>query len=272
MQHFVDGSLIKEATTKEHTIYFAPKSIYQLTYKGFVVLEEFIEQNDIQDDADHLVVARSSQPSPRPKLWRLERRPADDDLILTQAIVTKLFRQFAGRRPNYGQRELTGVLMVSFVRRNKVLDPHFRKKDSLPLGGKVSGVTSTHCMKAPILVQWLCDHTIISSPREAAEVAAHFVRFGLLVLVSDKDKVAKGDTVSTFVVHGPTQRGDPFVTVSHRSFHVLDIFDIHYARPQQNSYIHMELYMPLQMRAIAWLAGVRRRWMDGLLERIPTKD
>jgi hypothetical protein len=223
MQHFVDGSLINEATTKEHTIYFAPKSIYQLTYKGFVVLEEFIEQNDIQDDADHLVVARSSQPRPRPKLWRLERRPADDDLILTQAIATKLFRRFAGRRPNYGQRELTGVLMVPFDRRNKVLDPHFRKKDSLPLGGKVSAVTSTHCMKAPMLVHWLCDHTIISSPREAAEVAAHFVRFGLLVLVSNKDKFSKADTVSTFVVHGPIQRGDPLVTVSHRPFHALDI-------------------------------------------------
>ncbi|KAF9478602.1 hypothetical protein BDN70DRAFT_933219 [Pholiota conissans] len=210
MQHFLDGSLIQDATTKERALYFSPKTIYRLTYKGYVVLEEFLEKTDIQAEADHLVGARSSQPVPRPKLWRLERRVADDELVLTQTIVTKLFRQFAGRHPNYGQKDYTGVLMVPFDRRNKVLDPLFRKKDTLPLGGKISVLSTTHCMKAPVLINWLCDHTDISTPREATEVAAHFVRLGLIALVSDNGK--KGGKVSTFMVNGSTQRGNSFVT------------------------------------------------------------
>jgi hypothetical protein len=57
-----------------------------------------------------------------------------------------------------------------------------------------------YCFPAIAALEWLCDFTTIVGRDEAAEMAAHFVRFGLITLVSDKRK--GGDSAVIFTVRG----------------------------------------------------------------------
>ncbi|KAF8973293.1 regulator of G protein signaling domain-containing protein [Flammula alnicola] len=210
MQHFIEGSLIKDAT-QDNSPFFKKKGIYQLTAKGLRVLEGFVEDNGIESDADHLVSVLSTQPLPRPRLWRLDRRPSDDELIINKSIIMNLFRHFVGRSPNYGLpgKDRAGVRLVEVARRTKLLDGLFLE-GARPLDGKISAVQTTHCFEVPRMIKWLCDCTVIHSPVEAAEIAAHFVRFGLIALLSDKAK--KNDFVQIFTISGSTPRGNSLVT------------------------------------------------------------
>lgn len=213
LQHFLDASLISDATKKEN-LHFKTKGIYMPTPKGLLVLEEFIQTCDLESEADHLIAILSSRPTPRPKLTRLERRRADDELIITQLTMANLFRDFVGPFPNHDWKDHTGVLLFSEKQTYKLLKDVF-KKDDRPFGGKASSIRTTHCVRAPVIIHWLCDNTVISSPQEGAEVAAQFIRFGLLVLVDDRAE--KGESVSTFKVTGSTSRGNPSLSVSHAS-------------------------------------------------------
>ena len=57
------------------------------------------------------------------------------------------------------------------------------------------------------MLEWLCDFTSIVGCDGAAEMAAHFIHFGLIVLVSDKGN----DSEIIFMVHGNTPAGNsPF--------------------------------------------------------------
>ena len=49
-------------------------------------------------------------------------------------------------------------------------------------------------------LEWLCDFTSVVGREEAAEMAAQFVRFGLITLVSDKRK--NNDSAIIFTVRG----------------------------------------------------------------------
>ncbi len=49
-------------------------------------------------------------------------------------------------------------------------------------------------------LEWLCDFSSVVGREEAAEIAAHIVRFSLVTLVSDKRK--NNDPVIIFTVRG----------------------------------------------------------------------
>lgn len=211
MQHFVDGSFIKDPTTKAETLIFDKQDIYTLTAKGLRVLEEFVQDFQLESEADHLIAALGTQPVPRPKLLRPTRQD-DDELVITQTIVYRIFRQFVGRFPNYisiGWRDHTGVLLAPKDRSSKLLKALF-KKDPRPLDGKVT--SKPHCTEAPRIIHWLCGNTAISCPHEAAEMAAQFVRFGLIVLLALQTE--KASEVTKFTATGSVPRGNTNVTVS----------------------------------------------------------
>ena len=65
--------------------------------------------------------------------------------------------------------------------------------------------------------QWLCD--LIS--REATEVAAQFLRFGLIQLVSDKDQ--DDNSAVIFAIQDSTVGGNPSIVVR-CCFFVLSIY------------------------------------------------
>ncbi|KJA23773.1 hypothetical protein HYPSUDRAFT_39616 [Hypholoma sublateritium FD-334 SS-4] len=215
MQLFVDSSLIQDATTKEETLFFEKSGIYTPTPKGVRILEEFIRECDLEAEAAHLVAVLGAQPMPRPKLIRISRNPADDELILTHPVVWHLFRHLAGRTQNYtykGWQDDTGVLLSPRSETARMLKTAL-KKDPRPLSGKISAADRTHCVQAARIIHWLCGHTTISSPREAAEVAAQLVRFGLIVYVG----ITGGGNAAQstkFTVNGPVVRGNPSVTAT----------------------------------------------------------
>src|SRR6201999_3205923 len=98
-QHFMDARLIENAADPSSNL-FKDRGVYVLTPKGLHVLERFISKNGVS--SDHLQHVFSTQPICI-KLLHLERRSVDDEIIVTQSVITALFRRFVGRQPNYPQ-------------------------------------------------------------------------------------------------------------------------------------------------------------------------
>jgi len=203
-QHFMDAGLIGSATDPFSNL-FKDRSIYQVTPKGLHVLERFISKNGINANALQPVFA--SQPICI-KLLHLERRSSDDEIIITQSVITAFFRRFAGQRPNYLQSD------------NHDTDPFFRYHEQakgIPLfdlqekNKKGSGVVR-FAFYAVTVLEWLCDFTSVVGREEAAEMAAQFVRFGLITLVSDKRKTSESAIV--FTIRGtPSSTSGPSANV-----------------------------------------------------------
>lgn len=208
-QHFMDARLIENAADRNSNL-FKERGVFVLTPKGLHVLERFISKNGIS--AEPLAKVFSSQPICL-KLLHLERRSSDDEIIISQAVVTALFRRFAGRNANY-MPEVAVPLDASqeYHERSKgipLVDISERQPGIL---GRNNVNAFKYCFQAVTALEWLCDFTSIVGRDEAAEMAAHFVRFGLISLVSDKRK--GNDSAIIFTVRGSAPAGNSPVTVS----------------------------------------------------------
>ncbi|CAE6522604.1 unnamed protein product [Rhizoctonia solani] len=197
-QHFMDARLIENAADRTSNL-FKERGVYVVTPKGLHVLERFIIKNGI--NGDNLVGVFESQPVCM-KLLHLERRPSDDEIIISQPVITALFRRFVGRQPNYMPDVAPGQMdpTMEYNERAKgmpLIDVQERPPQMI---GKAPLQTYKHCFPAISALEWLCDFTSIVGRDEAAEMAAHFVRFGLIQLVSDKRKT--GDSAVIFTVRG----------------------------------------------------------------------
>ncbi|KAF8897172.1 regulator of G protein signaling domain-containing protein [Infundibulicybe gibba] len=189
-QHFMDARLIENAADPSSNL-FKDRGVYMLTPKGLHVLERFITKNGI--NSDHLQQVFSSQPICI-KLLHLERRSADDEIIVTQAVITALFRRFVGRSPNYPPQA------------SGPLDP-FQRYNERSKGVALMDVTER---AQPLLGKSQQHHKHFVGREEAAEMAAQFVRFGLISLVSDKRK--NNDSAIIFTVRGSAPGGNSPVT------------------------------------------------------------
>ena len=217
-QHFMDARLIENAADPSSNL-FKDRGVYVLTPKGLHVLERFISRNGI--NGDHLAHVFATQPICM-KLLHLERRSVDDEIIVSQSVITALFRRFVGRQSNYPSPT------------NQNLDPtaayHERAKgiqlmdisDRQPSGsGRSHPVTQRYCFAALAALEWLCDFTSVVGREEAAEMAAQFVRFGLIALVSDRRK--NNDSAIIFTVRGSAPGGNSPVSVRLSIFFYSDL-------------------------------------------------
>jgi GTPase-activating protein SST2 len=203
-QHFMDARLIENAADPSSNL-FKDRGVYALTPKGLHVLERFISKNGM--NSDHLQHVFATQPICI-KLLHLERRAVDDEIIVTQSVITALFRRFAGRQPNYADPDKTKDPFVLYHERSKgiaVSDGNAR--DFSSRGTK----EVKYCFAAVTALEWLCDFTSVVGREEAAEMAAQFVRFGLITLVSDKRK--NNDSAIIFTVRGSAPGGNSVVSV-----------------------------------------------------------
>ena len=212
-QHFMDARLIENAADRNSNL-FKERGVFVLTPKGLHVLERFISKNGI--NAESLTKVFLAQPICM-KLLHLERRSSDDEIIISQAVVTTLFRRFAGRAPNY-LPEQPSVLDTSqeYHERAKGIPLQDVMERSPGLLGRGTQTTFKHCFQAVTALEWLCDFTSIVGRDEAAEMAAHFVRFGLIALVSDKRK--GNDSAIIFTVRGNAPAGNSPVSVRPTNF------------------------------------------------------
>ena len=209
----MDARLIENATDPSSNL-FKDRGVYQLTPKGLHVLERFISKNGI--NSDHLQPVFTSQPICI-KLLHLERRSVDDEIIVTQSVITALFRRFVGRQPNYTPSADKPLdLFEKYNERSKGIALTDVAERAQPLLGKPQ-LTHKHCFPAVTALEWLCDFTSVVGREEAAEMAAQFVRFGLITLVSDKRK--NNDSAIIFTVRGSAPGGNSPVSVS-TAFHL----------------------------------------------------
>ncbi|KAF8631228.1 hypothetical protein AX15_002558 [Amanita polypyramis BW_CC] len=180
-QHFMDARLIENSVDSSINL-FKDRGVYQLTPKGLHVLERFVNRNGI--NSDHLQLVFQTQPICI-KLLHLERRSSDDEIIVSQGVITPLFRRFAGRIPNYTNPNGPGDIFAKYNERSRGIQLHDYVEKAQPLLGKSQQVHK-NCFTAVTALEWLCDFTSIVGREEAAEMAAQFVRFGLIILVNDK--------------------------------------------------------------------------------------
>lgn len=108
------------------------------------------------------------------KLLHLERRSHDDAVQVSKSVIELIFRRFVGKRPNYRPSN----------------DKHYNKEDGVELAdnGKIR-----NSFTAIAALDWLSDFTTVLNKDEGAEICGHFVRFGLISLISDKVS-RNGDT------------------------------------------------------------------------------
>jgi len=207
-QHFMDARLIENAADQGSNL-FKDRGTYVLTPKGLHVLERFISKNGI--NADHLQHVFTSQPICI-KLLHLERRAADDEIIVTQSVITVLFRRFVGRQSNYPSSSSSpSDAFGEYHERAKGVQLMDVQERSPPSVSR-STVVHQHCFTAVSALEWLCDFTSVVGREEAAEMAAQFVRFGLITLVSDKRKT--NDSAIIFTVRGNAPGGNSPINVS----------------------------------------------------------
>ncbi|KAJ8523523.1 hypothetical protein ONZ45_g90 [Pleurotus djamor] len=201
-QHFMDARLIENAADPSSNL-FKERGVYTLTPKGLHVLERFISAHGI--NADHLQQVFGTQPICI-YLLHLDRRSLDDEIIVSQSVITLLFRRFVGRQPNYPPQ--TAGTLDAFQRyheRSKGIALMDQIEKAQPLLGKPQQ-THKYCFAAVAALEWLCDFTSVVGREEAAEMAAQFVRFGLITLVSDKRK--NNDSAIIFTVRGSSPGGN----------------------------------------------------------------
>ena len=212
----MDARLIENATDLDN-LTFKDRGIYMLTPKGLHVLERFITKNGIS--AEHLLKVFATQ-SICLKLLHLERRTSDDEILIGKAVIEIIFKRFLGRQPNLprNEDERSGGLLsvgsrddrsrgvagsghhpddpdrnlgiivkkVSVVEREKSPTSSPGTSSSSPEAEK-DKVTFSHdyIFLASAGMDWLCDFTTIVGRDEAAEMCAHFVRYGLIKMVPD---------------------------------------------------------------------------------------
>lgn len=185
-QIFMDARLIENAVDSASRS-FKDRGIYMLTGKGLHVLERFISKNGIS--AEHLIGVFSTQFICL-KLLHLERRPIDDEILVNKQIIHIVFRRFVGRQPNYTESQSSNnsfnskqSLDVDKSQGVPVNDIYITKAAVSSEAGDVQQTFNSN-----VALDWLLDFTTIAGRDEAAEVAAHFVRYGLIRLVNEKGK------------------------------------------------------------------------------------
>ncbi|EMD40995.1 regulator of G-protein domain protein [Gelatoporia subvermispora B] len=201
-QQFMDARLIENAADPNSNL-FKERGVYVLTPKGLHVLERFMTKNGIA--GEHLQHVFLTQPICL-KLLHLERRSVDDEIIVSHSVITALFRRFVGRFPNYLPEHPDPDPYKRYHERARgiaVTDVIDRTSGKTP-------VTHQHCFAAVTALEWLCDFTSVIGREEAAEMAAQFVRFGLISLVSDKRK--NNDSAIIFTVRGAAGGGNSSIS------------------------------------------------------------
>jgi hypothetical protein len=204
-QQFMEARLIENATDPSSNE-FKDRGLYVLTPKGLHILERFISRNGV--NGDHLAHVFATQPVCM-KLLHLKRRSVDDEIIVSQSVINTLFRRFAGRQANEQNQPMDPT--AAYYDRGKgieLMDVTDRPPTSF---GKSQVITHRFCFAALVAIEWLCDFVSVVDREEAAEIAAQFVRFGLITFVSDKQK--NNESAFIVTVRGSVPGGNSTVTV-----------------------------------------------------------
>ena len=126
---------------------------------------------------------------------------------MSEHLITAVFRRFAGRLPNCFQNSTEDPLDPAreyHLRADGIRLSEYHERHSQMIGrGQVQ--IHKHCFGAVEALEWLIDFTSITGRDEAAELAAQFMRYRWIDLVSDKRK--NNDQAIIFTVRGKPTNG-----------------------------------------------------------------
>ena len=201
-QHFMDARLIQNAIDPSSNP-FKERGVYQLTPEGLHVLERFVSKNGTS--ADHISHVFQTRPICM-KLLHLERRSVDSKIIVSQLVITALFCCFVGHQPNYPPENFTSLdPYQTHQKRSKGIALMDVTERIQPIMGRATTPVQKYYFAAVVALEWLCDFTSVIGREEVAEIAAQFVHFDLITLISDKRK--NNDSAIIFTVHGSAPAG-----------------------------------------------------------------
>ena len=196
----MDAHLVENAADVS-AIQFKERGVYMITPKGLHILERFITKNGIS--ADHTLRLFAQQPICM-KLLHLERRSADDEVIVTRSVIDVLWRRFIGREPNISTLSDDDVEALTrsrwYAKSSVVPGEEIDRSQGIilrkRLEKKATGSPEEYTFLAAMAVDWLLDFSTSVGPDEAAELAAQFVRYGFIQLHSDTGRVKETDIVA----------------------------------------------------------------------------
>ena len=183
-QRFMDARFIESADGK-HVVGFALKSgVWQLTPKGLHILARFCQRNGITQK--HVADAIDS-PRNAMQLVNLERDAVTDKLSVERSTIEVVFRRFIGQEgPNTKSSTYSadsdslsdyqnGITGVKMAKERKIIDKWWRNTFT----GRAAA-------------DWLMDCSTTIDRKESCEIAAQFVRQGMMFPVME-DKVFAQD-------------------------------------------------------------------------------
>ncbi|EPS42709.1 hypothetical protein H072_3349 [Dactylellina haptotyla CBS 200.50] len=203
-QKFVAARFMEAVGEKPSTPFTNKNLLWQLTPKGIHVLERFCQRNGI--NSPHIMALLASSLNTM-RLVILERDPVTDKVSQDKSTTEIIFRRFAGTTPNikpnatasdsdsvseYGD----GYTGVKLAETRKIYDK-----------------TVKYSFTGKSAVDWLLDCCTTIEPIETHEIAALFVRFGLVqCVVEDKIAIQQDSKVKEFqptksAIYIVTERG-----------------------------------------------------------------
>lgn len=211
-QHFMDAHLIENAADLTSPN-FKERGVYMVTPKGTHMLERFITKNGIS--ATHIAHIFAEQPI-YVKMLHLERRSSDDDVIISKTVIDVIWRRVAGPKPNLTkltEDELSTQLLSRWFNKPQKMEEinvedglivrKVAKEDAKKSGSAAGGGGGDeYHFTALGLTNWLVDFTSCGGLDEAAELAGHLVRYGLISLVHDRGKVKENNYVANVKAGG----------------------------------------------------------------------
>ncbi|CAG8502033.1 1905_t:CDS:1 [Cetraspora pellucida] len=196
-QTFMDSKLfVNLADSSSRT--FKDRNVYGITPKGLYILERFVARNGIT--APHLTKLFASQTSPI-KLYYVERSLDNDSIVLNKQNVESIFRKFVGTKPN----DVTNYDVDYKESASDSGSCSSTEKGDRSLGIEIKDRLFNHRMyhhtfSGASTAEWLCDFTTLITKEEAVKVGSEFMRYALIVCVSEKinDDKKKPDKQNTF--------------------------------------------------------------------------
>lgn len=213
-QHFMDAHLIENAADLTSPN-FKERGVYMVTPKGTHMLERFITKNGIS--ATHIAHIFAEQPI-YVKMLHLERRSSDDDIIISKTVIDVIWRRVAGAKPNVTrltEDELSTQLLSRWFNKPQKME-EINVEDGLIVRKVVKSEGKNgdeYHFTALSLTNWLIDFTSCGGLDEAAELAGHLVRYGLISLVHDRGRIREHNYIAS-VKAGGAGGGAGAMTVS----------------------------------------------------------
>lgn len=202
-QHFMDAHLIENAADLTSPT-FKERGVYMVTPKGTHMLERFITKNGIS--AIHIAHIFAEQPI-YVKMLHLERRSSDDDVIISKTVIDVIWRRVAGPKPNLTkltEDELSTQLLSRWFNKPQKME-EINVEDGLivrKVAKEDKAKGDEYHFTALSLTNWLIDFTSCGGIDEAAELAGHLVRYGLISLVHDRGRVKEHNYIANVKAGG----------------------------------------------------------------------